>query len=371
MTADPRANRMTGPLAGIRVLEMAGLAPVPFAGMMLADLGADVIRVDPLSGARHTPPPGPLDRGKACVEVDLKSAAGRELVSDLASGADVFLEGFRPGVAERLGIGPDDLRAVNEHLIYGRLTGWGQSGPLAPRVGHDINYIALSGALHIIGRSGESPVPPANLLGDFAGGGMLLVVGVLAALLERGQSGAGQVIDAAMTDGASLLMSFIHGLRDAQMWNDDRGTNIVDGGAAYYDTYRTADDNHVAVGAVEPEFFENLITTLELEDADIDFQLDPSSWPQWRAALSEKFATKTRDEWDDIFAGVDACVAPVLSPWEAHRHPHHVARESFIEVSGVRQPAPAPRFSRTSPPVPTSLRILSAAEASERWAANG
>ncbi|MGV0813765.1 CaiB/BaiF CoA-transferase family protein [Mycolicibacterium boenickei] len=356
-----------GPLQGIRVLEMAGLAPVPFAGMVLADLGADVIRIDPVSGARPTPPPGPLDRGKACVEVDLKDPDGRNLVHELASKADVFMEGFRPGVAERLGIGPDELCAANSRLVYGRLTGWGQDGPLAARVGHDINYIALSGALHIIGRSGEAPVPPANLVGDFAGGGMLLVMGVQAALIERERSGTGQVIDAAMIDGAGLLMTFIHGLYEAQLWNPQRGTNMVDGGAAYYDTYRTADDQYMAVGAVEPEFFENLTATLELDDAEFDFQLDPGSWPRWRAALAEKFATKTRDEWSAIFADVDGCVSPVLSPWEAHEHPHHVAREAFIEVDGVRQPAPAPRFSRTRPGTPAPLEVLSMAVARERW----
>lgn len=356
-----------GPLAGIRVLELAGLAPVPFAGMMLADLGADVVRIDPVSGARPTPPPGPLDRGKACLEVDLKDPSGRQLVYELAGKADVFMEGFRPGVAERLGVGPDELRTANGRLIYGRLTGWGQDGPLAPRVGHDINYIALSGALHVIGRQGESPVPPANLVGDFAGGGMLLVVGVLAALAERERSGTGQIVDAAMVDGASLLMTFIHGLYEAQMWNPQRGTNIVDGGAAYYDTYKTADDEYVAVGAVEPAFFENLTATMGLDDADIDFQLHPGSWPQWRGALAEKFATKTRDEWAEVFADVDACVAPVLSPWEAHRHPHHIAREAFIEVDGVRQPAPAPRFSRTRPDTPAPLEVLSMADARNRW----
>ncbi|OBA86086.1 carnitine dehydratase [Mycolicibacterium mucogenicum] len=360
-----------GPLAGIRVIELAGLAPVPFAGMVMADLGADVVRVDPPGGSRHTPPPGPLDRGKSCVEADLKTDAGRELVQGLAAKADVFLEGYRPGVAERLGIGPDDLRAVNPGLVYGRLTGWGQTGPLAPRVGHDINYIALSGALHVIGRAGEPPVPPANLVGDFAGGGMLVVVGVLAALLERRQSDVGQVIDAAMTDGASLLMTFIHGLREAEMWNDERGTNIVDGGAAYYDTYRTADGNYMAVGAVEPEFFENLITTMELDDEDVDFQLDPRSWPQWRAALAQKFATKTREEWSAVFADVDACVSPVLSPWEADRHPHRVARNSFIDVGGVTQPASAPRFSRTQAPVPAPLETLSSEAAMNRWSGNG
>lgn len=356
-----------GPLAGVRVLELAGLAPVPFAGMMLADLGADVVRIDPVSGARITPPPGPLDRGKASLEVDLKDPAGCALVHELADKADVFMEGFRPGVAERLGIGPDDLCTANDRLIYGRLTGWGQDGPLAQRVGHDINYIALSGALHVIGRQGESPVPPANLVGDFAGGGMLLVIGVLAALAERERSGTGQIVDAAMVDGASLLTTFIHGLHEAQMWNPQRGNNIVDGGAAYYDTYETADGEYMAVGAVEPAFFENLTATLGLDDTDIDFQLDRGSWPQWRAALAEKFATKTRDEWAGIFAEVDACVAPVLSPWEAHRHPHHIAREAFIEVDGVRQPAPAPRFSRTRPAAPAPLKVLSATEARHRW----
>ena len=358
---------MAGPLEGIRVIEMAGLAPVPFAGMMMADFGADVIRVDPVSGARLTPPPGPLDRGKASLEVDLKDPAGRELVHELAGKADVFMEGFRPGVAERLGIGPDELLTANGRLIYGRLTGWGQDGPLAPRVGHDINYIALSGALHVIGRQSESPVPPANLVGDFAGGGMLMVVGVLAALLERRQSGRGQVIDAAMVDGASLLMTFIHGLYEAQMWNPQRGTNIVDGGAAYYDTYKTADDEYMAVGAIEPDFFENLTTTMGLDDADIDFQFDPGSWTQWRAVLAEKFATKTRAEWAEVFADVDACVSPVLSPWEAHRHPHNIAREAFIEVDGVRQPAPAPRFSRTRPDTPAPLEVFSTADARNRW----
>lgn len=356
-----------GPLRGIRVLEMAGLAPVPFAGMVLADLGAEVIRIDPVSGARPAPPPGPLDRGKSCVEVDVKDPVGRDLVHELASKADVFVEGFRPGVVERLGIGPDELCAANCRLVYGRLTGWGQDGPLAPRAGHDINYIALSGALHIIGRSDDSPVPPANLVGDFAGGGMLLVMGVMAALIERERSGTGQVVDAAMVDGASLLMTFVHGLYEAQMWNPRRGTNIVDGGAAYYDTYKTADDRYVAVGAVEPAFFENLTATLDLDDLDIDFQLDPGSWSQWRSALAEKFATKTRDEWAEVFADVDACVAPVLSPWEAHLHPHHVARSAFIEVDGVRQPAPAPRFSRTRTGTPAPLEVMSMADARERW----
>ncbi|BBX87385.1 CaiB/BaiF CoA transferase family protein [Mycolicibacterium aubagnense] len=354
-----------GPLHGVRVIELAGLAPVPFAGMMLADLGADLVRID--SSSRYAPPAGPLDRGKSCIEIDLKDAAGRELVRELVSKADVFMEGFRPGVAERLGVGPLDLCALNSRLIYGRLTGWGQEGPLALRVGHDINYIALTGVLDIIGRHGERPVPPANLIADFAGGGMLLAAGVMGALFERERSGFGQVVDAAMIDGASLLMTFIHGLYDTQMWNAERGSNMLDGAAAYYDTYQTADGKHVALGAVEPEFFATLTAVLDLDDEDLGFQLDPTSWPRWRAVLAEKFRTKTRDEWADIFGDVDACITPVLSPWEAPDHPHHVARGSFIEVDGVRQPAPAPRFGRTPSQTPQALKVLSVAAARARW----
>jgi len=354
-----------GPLHGIRVIELSGLAPVPFAGMMLADLGADVVRID--SGTRYAPPAGPLDRGKSCVEVNLKDPAGLDLVRELAAKADVFLEGFRPGVAERLGVGPVDLCAANPRLIYGRLTGWGQDGPLAPRVGHDINYIALAGVLDIVGRHGERPVAPANLIADFAGGGLFLASGVMGALFERERSGIGQVIDAAMIDGASLLMAFIHGLHDVQLWNPERGTNMLDGGAAYYDTYQTADGRFVAVGAVEPEFFATLTDVLGLDDAHLDFQLDPNSWPQWRQVLADKFREKTRDEWAEIFADVDACVSPVLTPWEAPDHPHHIARNSFIDVGGVRQPAPAPRFSRTPAKTPRGLDILSTDEARGRW----
>lgn len=326
-----------GPLAGIRVIEMSGLAPFPFAGMMLADLGADVVRID--NAGRYAPPAGPLDRGKSCVEVNLKEPAGLGLIRELAAKADVLLEGYRPGVAERLGIGPDDLARLNPRLIYGRLTGWGQDGPLAPRVGHDINYIALTGVLDVIGRKDERPVPPANLVADFAGGGMLLAAGVMGALFERDRSGMGQVIDAAM----------------------------VDGGAAYYDTYPTADGKYVAVGAVEPEFFATLTAVLDLDDAEIGFQLDPSSWPQWRTVLAEKFREKTRDEWAEIFADVDACVSPMLTLWEAPEHPHHVARGAFIEVDGVRQPAPAPRFSRTAAETPAPLRVLLIQTARSRW----
>lgn len=337
---------MSGPLAGLRVIEMAGLAPVPFGGMLLSDLGADVLRIDRVSG--YAPPPGPLDRGRRSLTVDVKSEPGLRLVRELAGRADVFLEGYRPGVAERLGLGPDVLCEDNPRLVYGRMTGWGQDGPLAQRVGHDINYIGLSGVLDLIGRANERPVPPVNLVADFAGGGMLLAFGVMSALYERDRSGRGQVVDAAMIDGASLLTTFVHGLRANGIWEGARGTNMLDGGAAYYDTYETADGKYLAVGAVEPEFFARLTAVLELDDDDeLGFQIDPTTWPRWRAALAAKFREKTRDEWAEIFADVDACVSPVLSPWEAAEHPHHRARRSFIEVDGVRQPAPAPRFGRT------------------------
>ncbi|MGY0499431.1 CaiB/BaiF CoA transferase family protein [Nocardia sp. FBN12] len=347
------AGGSAGPLEGLRVLEMAGLAPVPFGAMMLADLGAQVLRIDRASG--YAPPPGPLDRGKESITVDLKSEAGAGLIRELAAGADVFLEGYRPGVAERLGIGPEQLLQLNPRLIYGRMTGWGQDGPLAARAGHDINYIGLSGVLDLIGRRGERPVPPVNIMGDFAGGGMLLAFGVLSALYERERSGRGQVVDAAMVDGSSLLSTFLHGLRADGLWERERGDNMLDGGAAYYDTYETSDGKHMAVGAVEPEFFFQLTAILEIDDEDLGFQIDPTTWPAWRERLAAVFRTKTRDEWAEIFADVDACVSPVLSPWEAHDHPHNIARSAFIDVGGVRQPAPAPRFDRTPTATPRPL----------------
>ncbi|MEZ0049430.1 alpha-methylacyl-CoA racemase [Mycobacterium sp. MAA66] len=357
-----------GPLDGVRVIEMAGLAPVPFAGMIFADLGADVVRIDRIGGG-YVAPPGPLDRGKNSIAVNLKDPEGVSLVQELASNADVFIEGFRPGVAERLGIGPDVLSGLNQRLIYGRLTGWGQHGPLAARVGHDINYIALTGALEFVGREGERPVPAANILGDFAGGGMLLAMGVMGALYERDRSGRGQVIDAAMVDGSNLLMTFFHGLHARGMWTDKRGTNMTDGGAAYYDTYETADGKFVAVGAVEPEFFAQLVAVLDIDDSELDFQIDPRTWPQWRSVLTAKFKERTRDEWAEAFADIDACVSPVLSPWEAHEHPHNVARKAFIEVDGLRQPAPAPRFSRTpaATPLPLNAKDESVESLLARW----
>jgi alpha-methylacyl-CoA racemase len=349
-------------LAGIRVVELEGLAPGPFGCMILADLGADVVQVGrPGGGGALAPPPGPLGRGRRTVELDLKAAADVDAVLRLVSRADVLVEGFRPGVAERLGIGPLECASLNPGLIYARLTGWGQDGPLAARAGHDIDYLAVAGVLSPLGRAGENPHAPLNLIADFAGGGMLLAVGVLAALVERSRSGRGQVIDAAMVDGSSLLTAFLHGMIGAGMWPGGRGTNLLDGGAPFYDTYRTADDRHMAVGAIEPHFYAALLAGLDLTDvAALPAQFDQSGWPRLREAFAARFATRTRDEWTEVFAGVDACVAPVLDPAEAPRHPHNRARTAFVEVDGLVQPAPAPRFSRTpaeppQPPRPSSV----------------
>jgi len=341
---------MSGPLDGVRVLEIASLAPAPFGTMLLADLGADVLRVDRAgSSAAIQPPPGPLDRGKRSLALDLKSADGLATVRELAAQADVFVEGFRPGVAERIGIGPDELCTLNPRLVYARMTGWGQQGPLAPTAGHDINYIALAGVLEPIARRGERPLPPSNLLGDFAGGGLLMALGILAALHERHGSGRGQVVDAAMVDGASTFTAFMRGMHAVGLWNEEPGTNALDGAAAFYDTYPCADGRYVAVGCVEPQFFAELVEKLGIDAAadDLPFQLDPTGWDAWRKVVGEVFLTRTRDEWTTVFDGSDACVTPVLSPWEAHLHPHAIARDSFVEVDGIVQPAPAPRFSRT------------------------
>jgi alpha-methylacyl-CoA racemase len=338
-----------GPLDGIRVVEIASLAPAPFCCMILADLGADVVRVDRADqcGPGAAAPADPLSRGRRSVGINLKDPAGVDLLLRLAESADVLVEGFRPGVAERLGFGPGVCAERNPRLVYGRMTGWGQDGPLAPTAGHDIDYIALSGALHPIGRAGERPVPPLNLVGDFGGGGMLLALGVLAALLERQRSGLGQVVDAAMVDGSALLTAFIYGLRAAGAWQDTRGVNLLDGGAPFYDTYQTADSQYVAVGALEPKFYDALLAGLGLSAAGLPPQHDHSGWPALRQRFAEVFATRTRDEWAALFAGSDACVAPVLSPAEAPEHPHNVSRGTFADVGGLVQPAPAPRFGRT------------------------
>jgi alpha-methylacyl-CoA racemase len=335
-----------GPLRGTRVIELAGIGPGPFCAMLLADLGAEVLTVE-----RPGPPgagvPALFTRGKRSVTVDLKHPDGPGVVLDLVAGADALVEGFRPGVAERLGIGPEACLARNPRLVYGRVTGWGQDGPLAHSAGHDIDYIALAGALHPIGPGGGAPVPPLNLLGDFGGGGMLLALGVVAALLEAGRSGQGQVVDAAMVDGAALLTTQLHELLAAGSWSDRRGANLLDGAAPFYGVYETADGRHLAVGALEPRFYAELLDRVGLSGEDLPAQHDRSAWPALRERLAAVFRTRTRDQWCQLLEGTDACVAPVLSLLEAPTHPHNQARATFIEVAGVTQPAPAPRFSRT------------------------
>jgi alpha-methylacyl-CoA racemase len=345
-----------GPLHGVRVVEIASLAPAPFGCMVLADLGADVLRVDrpDRTGRQALSPTDPLSRSRRSIRLDLKNPAGVEVLLRLVDETDVLVEAFRPGVAERLGLGPDVCTRRNPRLVYARMTGWGQDGPLASTAGHDIDYIAVSGSLAPIGRAGERPVPPLNLVGDFGGGGMLLAVGVLAALLERERSGLGQVVDAAMVDGSALLASFLYGLRAAGAWQDERGTNVLDGGAPFYDTYATADGRHMAVGALEPKFYTELLDRLGLAGAGLPGQYDRSGWPALRAAFREAFSGRTQTEWVEVFEGSDACVAPVVSPADAAAHPHNAARGTFIDVGGVVQPGPAPRFGRSTchPPVP-------------------
>lgn len=343
-----------GPLSGLKVVELAGLAPGPFACTVLADLGADVIRVDRVS-------PGddvlgiaadPLGRGRRTIGVNTKNPAGVELVLKLVETVDVLIEGFRPGVAERIGLGPAAVHARNPRVVYGRMTGWGQDGPLAPAAGHDINYIAVAGALEPIGRSGERPVPPLNLVGDFGGGGLLLAMGVLAALYERTTSGQGQVVDASMVDGAALLTASLHGLHAAGAWPGKRGDNLLDGGAPFYDTYETADGKYVAVGAIEVRFWADLVKVLGLAAENLPAHFDRSEWPRLREILTEAIGRHTRDELVALAEGTDACLTPVLSPWEAAEHPHNAARGTFVDIGGVVQPAPAPRFDRTPPATP-------------------
>jgi len=343
-----------GPLHGVRVIEIASLAPAPFGCMILTDLGAEVLRVDRAerSGPDARQPLDPLSRGRRSIGLNLKDGGAVDLLLRLVDDADVLVEGFRPGVAERLGFGPDVCARRNPGLIFARMTGWGQDGPLAPTAGHDIDYIAISGALGTVGRAGQAPVPPVNLLGDFGGGGMLLALGILAALVERASSGRGQVIDAAMVDGSALLTSFLYGMRAAGGWQDQRGSNLLDGGAPFYDTYATADGQYVAVGALEPQFYAALLAGLGLADAGLPGQHDRSGWPVLRQRFAETFAQRTRAEWELVFAGTDACVSPVLSLAEAPAHRHAVAREAFVDVGGLTQPAPAPRFSRTAAAAP-------------------
>ena len=341
-----------GPLAGIKVLEIAGIGPGPFCAMMLADMGADVIRVDRAGAVPASPPAGVgdlLTRSRKSIGVDLKHADGVSLLLDLVEKADVIMEGFRPGVMERLGLGPDVCLGRNPGIIYGRMTGWGQEGPMAQAAGHDIDYIALSGALHSIGRAGEAPVPPLNLVGDFGGGGMLLAFGIVAALVERSKSGKGQVVDAAMVDGASVLMTMFYSMRAAEAFSDDRGTNLLDTGAHFYNTYETSDGKWVALGAIEPQFYAELLERTGLKNEELPRQMDRAQWPAMQTRLAAMFKTKTRAQWCDLLEGSDACFAPVLTLDEAIAHPHNAHRSTFVEVEGVPQPAPAPRFSRTPP----------------------
>ncbi len=352
-----------GPLAGYRIVEMAGIGPAPFAAMLLADMGAEVIRVDRREAADLGLPGRDvkfdvLHRGRRSIAVDVKAETGREVVKRLAAKADALIEGFRPGVMERLGLGPDVLLGLNPKLVFGRMTGFGQDGPLAQAAGHDIDYIALAGVLHAIGRRGEAPLPPLNLVGDFGGGGMFLAFGVVCALLEAQRSGKGQVVDAAMVDGSATLMALMFGMFSQGTWKDERGVNVLDTGAPWYDAYATKDGKWLAVGAIEKRFYAAFVQRLGLDPSELPKQRDRSGWPELRRRFAEAIAGKTRDDWERIFEGSDACVAPVLSLAEVARHPHNAARRTFVERDGVLQPAPAPRFSRTvpemgAPPRPT------------------
>lgn len=346
-TGPDRQTPASGPLAGVRVVELGGIGPVPYAGMLLADLGADVLRVERDGGGIRHGEDELMLRGRRTLTLDLKDPADLDAVRRLVAAADVLVEGYRPGVAERLGLGPDECLTRNPRLVYARMTGWGQDGPLAARAGHDITYAAVAGALGAVGEPGRKPVPPLNLIADFGGGSLFLVVGVLAALLERSGSGRGQVVDAAMVDGVSSLLTMTYSWIAQGRWRDGvRGGNLLDGGAPYYDTYECADGGYVAVGALEPQFFATLVGTLGWAEP-IPAQHDVAAWPQLRERLAATFRTKSRDEWAEIFDGVDACVAPVLTVAEAGRHPQLAARHTVIEPDGVPQPAPAPRFSRT------------------------
>ena len=340
---------MPGPLAGVKVLEFEAIGPGPFAGMLLADMGADVLLVDrPASsdlGLKRERWMDVMLRGRRSVTLDLKAQGAAAAALELVARADALIEGFRPGVMERLGLGPEACLKANPKLVYGRMTGWGQDGPLAPRAGHDINYIALAGVLHAFGRKGEAPVPPLNLVGDFGGGGMLLGFGIACALLHAHATGQGQVVDAAMVEGASLLAAMFSGLLAAGRWSEERGANILDTGAPWYDCYETGDGKHVAIGAIEAKFFEELVQRLQL--SGLPPQNDRARWPEMRAAFARTFMQKTRDEWVKVFEGSDACFAPVLTFSEARRHPHNLARHGYVSVARLEQPAPAPRYSAT------------------------
>jgi alpha-methylacyl-CoA racemase len=366
----------SGPLSGIKIIELAGIGPAPYTCMMLADAGAQVLRLErAVPGAvereeeRRASGAGPywdlLNRSRPSVGIDLKNPDAVKLVLDLVEQADGLVEGFRPGVAERLGVGPETCVARNPRLVYGRMTGWGQDGPLASMAGHDIDYIAVGGALWSFGRPDSAPVAPLNLVGDFGGGGMLLAFGMVAALLEAARSGEGQVVDAAMVDGTASLMTIIHAFHLFGIWNEQRGANMLDTGAPFYEVYETSDGQWMAVGSIEAQFYAALLQGLGLaDDASLPPQMSREDWPAMKDRFASVFLTKTRDEWTEVFDGTDACVVPVLSPWEAHRHPHNVARSTYVTVDGAVQPAPAPRFSRTPstisrPPSPPGADTVS------------
>lgn len=350
---------MAGPLAGLKIVEMAGIGPGPFAAMMLADHGAAVVRIErpgAMAGAEPL-----LGRTRRSITVNLKSRDGVEIVRTLCKDADGLIEGLRPGVMERLGLGPEILIGDNPRLVYGRMTGWGQTGPYAQAAGHDINYISLAGALHAYGRRGEKPTPPINIVGDFGGGGMMLAFGMVAALMHAQKTGRGQVIDAAMTDGSAVLMGMIRGMYAKGIWRDERGVNLLDTGAHFYDTYETADGKFISIGSIEPQFYTELRRRIGLDDdTDFDAQMNPDAWPALKEKLATLFRTKTRDEWCGIMEATDACFAPVLSLSEAPDHAHNRARQTFVEVGGMVQPAPAPRYSETETGMPTPAPALGA-----------
>jgi alpha-methylacyl-CoA racemase len=346
-----------GPLKGVKVVEFAGIGPGPFCAMLLSDMGAEVVRID-RKGGRGANKFDITSRGRRSIALDLKKPEAVEVALKLIAQSDALLEGFRPGVMEKLGLGPDVTLARNPKLVYGRMTGWGQTGPLSQAAGHDINYIALTGALHGIGRKGQTPVPPLNLVGDFGGGALYLAFGMACALFEARGSGKGQVVDCAMTEGAASLMSMFYGFKAMGMWQDEKGVNLLDGGAHFYDTYETADGKWVSIGSIEPQFYALLLEKASLTDPEFQSQMDRSKWPSLKQKIAAVIKTKTRDAWDKLMEGTDVCYAPVLSLSEAPNHPHNRARGSFVEIEGVVQPGPAPKFSRTKVevqgPAPTS-----------------
>ena len=345
-----------GPLQGVKVIELAGIGPGPFAGMLLADMGAEVIVVDRATDSNKIRLPDCNGRGKRSIALNLKSPEGIETLLALVEQADVLFEGFRPGVAEKLGVGPDDCLARNPKLVYGRMTGWGQFGPLAKTAGHDINYISLTGALYAMGRADDKPVPPLNLVGDYGGGGMFLVMGILAALYEAQHSGKGQVVDAAMTDGSAILMAIFNSLHAMGMWSPKRGVNVLDTGAHFYETYETRDGKYISIGSIEPQFYALLMEKAQLDTEIFGDQNNPTKWPELKNKLTDIFKNKTRDQWCELMEGTDICFAPVLDFLEAQKHPHNIARETYIDVDGMMQPAPAPRFSRTESQVTNGAR---------------